>query len=1005
MSRGEGLDSADFAVGMSAEWPVEVRVLGGFEVIAAGRPISRADWQRVSAERLVKLLLVTPGHRVSREVAGETLWPDADPESSRANVRKALHFANRALQDTGLLVSDGGAIGLANDRLRLDLDRLGAAIAEVASAPGGGGAADRCGDAIEVVVDLAARDLLPDDSYEDWLIGPRERLRDLWQRTALPLAQRAFELGRWDHALELVTRVLDRDPTDEAAHRLAIELYAARGRHHAVRRQLELCRRALREEVDAEPSPETLAVFRLAESTAARVASEVPPPARRLVGRRSEIELVEPLLDRVAAGHPSVLVSTGPAGIGKTRLLEELTGYVHPAGWRVLRRQGSEQTRWIPYAPFRLGLAGVLSEEEVATWDEPARSGIASVAPGLGVPQLQFHDAAALETALLAALLRLSRATPLFVALDDVPLLDAASLRVLRTVPSALARSRILVAATLRDDEPLSEAVRSLADDARHAGGLVLSIGPLGRHDVENLVTEHLGGETVAATLARRLYDECAGNPLFCLERARILRERGAVAVDGGRWVETASTVPDDLPPSVRSLVDARLRALPMDPRRLLAVAAELDPPIGYATLCAVLGGQAPMILGAIDTALGSGLLVECNGGYAFGHPLYRAAVREAGGQVRRGSIHTELALELAGVAPEASVSELRQAARTRRDPVPIALHALTAVELGQDSVAPLALVFGLCAAEVQQGLFDRASATSILERALAAARRLPRNVAQRYGASTALTRLGDLQYTAGDDRAATATMREAIAEARTPGEIAAAYAAFQWIPYHHGDFPATMAILHEGIARLPADARVAIAGLRCFLGWAVARLGRCEDALELLADATIVLEASGERRETMRALDLFGDVLGMLGRHGPAIEALGRSLALALELGDSHGELLARLHLGSTLNRDGRPGQARPHLERAVELARLTGDRYVESVAVWKAAEMLDALDDTAGAADMRRHEIALLEAMGGNPHHEALARALATRSASPGYAARIEAALAGDRWSDLGS
>jgi hypothetical protein len=86
----------------------------------------------------------------------------------------------------------------------------------------------------------------------------------------------------------------------------------------------------------------------------------------------------------------------------------------------------------------------------------------------------------------------------------------------------------------------------------------------------------------------------------------------------------------------------------------------------------------------------------------------------------------------------------------------------------------------------------------------------------------------------------------------------------------------------------------------------------------------------------------------------------------------------------------------------------------------------MEDALDDAESARAMRRRELALLESLGGNPHHEALARAhlaqlarrsgdralagreaararaLARRSTVPGHATRIEAALAAERWSD---
>ena len=338
---------------------IEARVLGGFEVIVDGRSISRADWERRSAERLFKLLLITPGHRISREVACETLWPAASPEIGRARLRKAIHFVGLALRDRGPLLATRSSIGLRTERLSLDLDRLAAALAAVA--PTGSVGSPR-GDAIQAIVELGAAELLPDEPYEDWIIGPRERIAGRWQLAAIQAAQQARSTGQFNVAHELVEQLLQRDPTDEAAHRLAIELYAAEGRHHAARRQLEECRRALREGLDAEPAPETVALLETLEPSSANSAS---PMRALLVGRSLEIESLEPLLDRVVEGHRAALVIRGPVGIGKTRLLEELVSYARSAGWRTLTWQAVRGGKTIAYAPLRISLASWLQPAEV----------------------------------------------------------------------------------------------------------------------------------------------------------------------------------------------------------------------------------------------------------------------------------------------------------------------------------------------------------------------------------------------------------------------------------------------------------------------------------------------------------------------------------------------------------------------------------------------------------------------------------------------------------------
>lgn len=291
---------------------VGIQVLGDFEVVVSGRALDRSVWQRLSSERLVKLLAITPGHRLSRETAAETLWPGAAPDLSRASLRKALHFAGRALEGTAVLCVEGGAIALRPDRFDLDLDRLEDALAELDVAAGG--ALDGAFPGIlDTILALGNRDLLPGDVFEDWLVAPRERLRTRWQRLALAAAERLAGDGRTLEAHELLDRMLERDPTDEAAYRLTIRLFAAEGRHHAARRQFDLCRSALREQLDIDPSAETHEVFESAERTGAGAVGRVSG-GDRIVARRAELERLEPLLDRMTGSRlPSCCSGVRPA--------------------------------------------------------------------------------------------------------------------------------------------------------------------------------------------------------------------------------------------------------------------------------------------------------------------------------------------------------------------------------------------------------------------------------------------------------------------------------------------------------------------------------------------------------------------------------------------------------------------------------------------------------------------------------------------------------------------
>jgi DNA-binding SARP family transcriptional activator len=169
---------------------VEVRLLGGFEVVVDGRLVPRTAWSRRHPAALVKVLALAQGRRMHREQVLEVLWPDVGTDSATARLHKAAHYARKALG-----VDD--AVVLAHETVALLPD------AEVVSDVGAFEAAARAG-AVEDALASYGGELLPDDRYEEWAFVPRERLQ-LRYRELLRVAQ------RWDELVAL-------DPTDEEAH-------------------------------------------------------------------------------------------------------------------------------------------------------------------------------------------------------------------------------------------------------------------------------------------------------------------------------------------------------------------------------------------------------------------------------------------------------------------------------------------------------------------------------------------------------------------------------------------------------------------------------------------------------------------------------------------------------------------------------------------------------------------------------------------------------------------
>src|SRR6478672_2495865 len=234
---------------------VRITLLGGFEVITAGAVVPASHWRRRHAASLVKTLALVPGRRLHREQLIDTLWPELSVEEAAPRLHKAAHYARRALQRPDSVVLAGEMVALLPDAdVLIDACTFQAAAESALSA--------RDAVAAGVAADLDRGDLLPEDPYEAWAQGARDRLRTLYLEV-LRLA------GRW----EMLTTA---DPTDERAHLELIAALARRGDRRAALRQFERLERALRSELGVAPSrsAERLRQRLLAEEPAGSAAAE-----------------------------------------------------------------------------------------------------------------------------------------------------------------------------------------------------------------------------------------------------------------------------------------------------------------------------------------------------------------------------------------------------------------------------------------------------------------------------------------------------------------------------------------------------------------------------------------------------------------------------------------------------------------------------------------------------------------------------------------------------------
>lgn len=198
---------------------VVVELLGGLRVSLDGRSVTAADWPR-RAQELVALLALADHRRLARDRVLEHLWPHLDGRAGAANLRKAAHHARRALGAQEAVVLKGGTVVLFPGRpITTDVEAF---LRRATDALRSGDPA-RCAEAAAT----CAGELLPDALYEGWTQDARRQVH-----------ARLVDLLRRSGDLE---RLIEIEPTDEAASRELMRANIEAGRRHAAIRCMSGC--------------------------------------------------------------------------------------------------------------------------------------------------------------------------------------------------------------------------------------------------------------------------------------------------------------------------------------------------------------------------------------------------------------------------------------------------------------------------------------------------------------------------------------------------------------------------------------------------------------------------------------------------------------------------------------------------------------------------------------------------------------------------------------------
>jgi DNA-binding SARP family transcriptional activator/tetratricopeptide (TPR) repeat protein len=616
--------------GVGGEPParLEVRFLGVVEIILDGRRLRAFNSLRL--QRFLALITLRRGPQHRSRLAFE-LWPDSNERQARTNLRKLLHEFRHSLPDIGEFVE------IDNETVRwiptgpseVDVLRFRDAVA--------------AGD-LELATRLYSGDLLP-ACYDDWVLNERAKLRAEAYGALVRLTEEATGHDDYRTTIRHAQRIIDLEPTDEAAVRIQMEAHLALGDRAAALRSYHRYAEVLQRDVEVSPGEAIRAMYQqLRAFNRDEVQSKdlTPLAESPFVGRNLEWNQLKEAWNTARKGGAHLVLVTGEPGIGKSRLALELGRRVRAEGHVVASARAYEAAGRLPWSPVVDLLRSDALRSHINTLDTVWRAELARLLPELLDTSQPYGPSQSSDPAQRYRLFdAVSRAIlvgdrPRLLIIDDLQWCDTETIELIGFVIRSGQTAPVLIVGTVRSEEipehhPLVGLVDALGHD--HAVTTV----PLDRLDeaaTATLAARLRAEDTIDPELAARLWSETEGNPLFVIEALR-----AGISAGGSQAVLT---------PTMRAVLRTRLGQLTDGARRLAEAAAVVGRPFSVGLMVSATGIDEHELVDHIDELWHRRIIRDQGLTYDFSHDKLRAVALERVSPARRRQLHRAIAEAIA---------------------------------------------------------------------------------------------------------------------------------------------------------------------------------------------------------------------------------------------------------------------------------------------------------------------------------------------------------------------
>jgi predicted ATPase/class 3 adenylate cyclase len=669
------------------------------------------------------------------------------------------------------------------------------------------------------------------------------------------------------------------------------------------------------------------------------------------VGRAEELARLKGIAGLVVGGQGQVVDIVGEAGVGKSRLVDELLAHANRVGMQVLRGECVSYGSTIPYLPWIAVLREFFSwqaDDDPPARREKLRAGLAVVdaelvqwlpivAGVLGLSEPDTRLTRSLDARLRKErffdivsrlLLAKTHQSPLLLLFEDLHWADPISLELLSHVTRNCDDDPLLLLAVHRP-------ALDLTAWAELGHCTVIQLAELDTKERDELISSLLNLPDLPSELRELILGRAQGNPFYIEEVVHVLVDRGYLLPDGGRYRLVRELADVEIPDTVRGVVMSRIDSLDEGCRNVLKVAACIDRIFPYSVLHAIYPWPVleDVLLRRLDTLEQVDLTPlespEPNLRYQFKHVLTQEVAYESLSYARRRELHG-----LIGRHYEAAYADHLEET-----------YDLLAYHYGRSAERAKALEYTFKAGDKAKAAFANDAAIGYYQDAIRLIELGRRQTTDDPQLANTYLNLADVQALVGQYERATEEYQAALEAggmALSTEQRARIQRKAAMIFEKRGDYDVALERLLAASATLETDpaGRTSRQMVRVLsdLGSVHMRKGDYQEAIRLGKQALDVLDRLAEDHETLTSegwvYTNLGVVYTVLGDYRRAEGFYSRGLRAREQAGDLHGIVLSHNNLGTLARLQGDYERALAAYQRCLEMARRIGYAYFVAMA-----------------------------------------------------------------------